>query len=88
MYGKDIGQRISERECPSCLRMVKDGKSGGWCFQCFEQWYDGDLSHENGDNLDPVKVANHVRRKNKLPPLTKEQVAALAARMNKAPAPG
>lgn len=75
MFGRDVGEIISDRECNVCQRVVKDDRRSGWCFECFEQWYDGDLSHENGDNRNPLKVANHVRKKHGLPPLTADQVA-------------
>lgn len=74
MFGREAGEKISDRECSICQRTVNDGRQG-WCFECFKQWYDGDLSHANGDNLNPLKIANHVRAKHKLPPLTAEQVA-------------
>ncbi len=76
MYGREVGDLISGRECPYCQREVSDGRSSGWCFECFEQWYDGSLPHP--DNLDPVKVANFVRKKHGLKPLTCEQIQRLA----------
>lgn len=76
MYGREVGEKISGRECPYCLRYVKDGRGLGWCFECFEQWYDGRLPHP--DNLDPVKVANYVRAKHGLSPLTDQQIEELA----------
>lgn len=77
MFGREIGKQISGRECPYCQRVVSDDRGEGWCFECFEQWYDGDLCHP--DNLDPVKVANYVRAKHNLPPLDEEQTARIVA---------
>ena len=73
MYGREVGDQISHRICWCCQRTVRDGRGSGLCFECFEQWYDGDLAPP--DNLDPVKVANYVRRKHRLPPLSSEEVA-------------
>jgi hypothetical protein len=73
MYGREIGEQISGRICWCCQREVLDGRRhAGFCFECFEQWYDGNLPHP--DNLDPVKIANYVRSKHHLAPLTAEQV--------------
>ncbi len=72
MYGKEAGDVISDRECYLCQRVVNDGRADIWCFDCFRTWYDGDLPPP--DSLNPLKVANHVRSKHGLPPLTVEQL--------------
>jgi protein-arginine kinase activator protein McsA len=55
--------------CPTCQRTFPAGTrvEGVGCFDCFHQWYDGDLPHP--DNLSREKVGNHVRKKHGLPPL-------------------
>lgn len=71
MYGREAGEAISSWECPVCRRDVTDGEPGVWCFECFREWYDGELP--SPDNLSPIKIGNHVRNRHGLPPLEPQQ---------------